>query len=138
MTAPVGKITLHVVLPLIIGLIIYIIARPETWLVQKLFPFGPPLLKNGLAISSAGWFIKAIVFNGPDFCWAYSLTSALLFWNYFSGTRPRYFAALVFLLILVQEIVQLLITAHFTFDMMDIVAAVLAFLLSFTINRKYA
>jgi hypothetical protein len=137
MSVLVKKIALHVILPLIIGLIIYVAARPETWLVQKLLPFPFSFIDKNRDILFTDWFMKFIAFNGPDFCWSYSITSALLYWKHFSGIKIPYFPVLIFLLISVQEFVQLLFISHFTFDIMDMGAAVSAFILSLYLNRKY-
>ena len=137
MSEPVRKIALHVILPLITGLTIYFIARPDTWLVQKLLPFHFSFIEKNWDILSAGWFTKLVVFSGPDFCWNYSITSALLFWKSFSAVKNRYFPVFIFILVLMQEFIQLLFPGYFTFDILDIVAAVMAFLLSLFLNRKY-
>lgn len=135
MSVLVKKIALHVIFPLIIGLIIYIIARPGTWLVQKLLPFRLSFIEESSGLSPT-WLTKLVVFSGPDFCWNYSITSALLFWKYFSGVKQHYFPVFILVLILLQEFIQLLFAKYFTFDILDIVAAVLAFLLSLFLNRK--
>jgi hypothetical protein len=137
MSVFVKKIALHVILPLIIGLIIYFIARPDTWLVQKLLQSRFYFIEKNGDILSTGWFTKFVVFNGPDFCWSYSITSALLYWKFFSSIKIPYFPLFIFLLILMQELVQLLFTRYFTFDIMDIVAAISAFILSWYLNKEY-
>lgn len=137
MSVLVKKIGSHVLFPLIIGLIIYVIARPATWLVQKLLPFQFYFTEKKWNPVSAGWLIKSLAFNGPDFCWSYSITSALLFWKHFSDIKQSNFWVFIFVLILVQEFVQLLFPVYFTFDLLDVIAAVMAFLLSLLLNRKY-
>lgn len=137
MRALVKKIALHTILPLVIGLLIYMVARPDSWLTTKLLPLRFSFTENKWHSSSDGWLYRVLALHGPDFCWTYSLTSALAFWNYFSGLKQHYFTALIFVLILAQEFVQMLMPAYFTFDTADIVAAVMAFALSLLLNRKY-
>jgi hypothetical protein len=136
MSVLVKKIALHTILPLIIGLVIYIIARRDTWLVQKLLPFRFSFIENSRGLST-GWLAKFVVYSGPDFCWNYSITSALLYWKYYSAVKNPYFPAIIFILVFMQEFVQLLLSAHFTFDIWDVVAAGSAFLLSLCLNREY-
>jgi hypothetical protein len=130
------KIILHVILPLLIGFIIYSIARPDNWITQNILSI---IFSNKESDNSSptNWFAIIIVFNGADFCWSYSLTSALLVWKKLAAFKTAFFSVLIFIIILVQELVQYFFPSYFTFDIWDIVAAILAFLLSFALNRKY-
>ena len=128
------KIIIHIILPLIIGFTIYFIAKPDNWLTNRLLPFE---FSNRHSNYAANWFTRIIFLNGPDFCWSYSLTSSLLFWKQLSGFKTIFFYVFIFLIILMQELVQYFLPSYFTFDILDIVAALLAFLLSFYLNRKY-
>lgn len=128
------KIIIHSILPLIIGFTIYFIAKPDNWLTKRIFPFE---FSNRQCNYAADWLTRIIIFNGPDFCWSYSLTSSLLFWKQLSRFKTIFFYVFIFLIILMQELVQYCLPSYFTFDILDIVAALLAFLLSFYLNRKY-
>ncbi|MBL7724126.1 MAG: hypothetical protein JNK27_08245 [Chitinophagaceae bacterium] len=119
--------TFHVLLPLISGIVIYILFRKDTWFHQYFF--------SGQAkfplIGSKSTAIKVIAFNLPDFCWSYSLSAALFTWKKWSGASIRYFPLLVLLALLSSEVIQILLTGLFTFDWIDVLAAFIAFLLSY-------
>lgn len=67
------KALLHIFLPLLAGLLIYILFRsPDTWLHQALG------MNRTLFILPANPFTLFIKFHFPDMCWAYALYSGLL------------------------------------------------------------
>jgi hypothetical protein len=125
-----GKIFLHVILPVIAGVMIYVLFRKDTWFHHQLLKAISPK-----AVFSKGIFTDIIAFNLPDFCWSYSLASALFIWEKWLHTRIRFFTAFVLLLLLVAELIQYFFAPQFTFDWLDLVAAVLAFFLSYLTNR---
>ena len=124
------KIFLHIFLPLIIGCIIYLFGRNNTWLNENL---------HGLYIHSAFQntsFYKIVVYNVPDFCWDYSLASALFFWGKKYASGRRFFPIIILALLLASEFIQLLMPTIFTFDWIDVLAAFFAFMLSYLLNYR--
>ena len=120
------QILIHVLLPLIAGLLIYFFFRPDVWFMQ-FFDKREALI----SFYQINRFQKLLIFSGPDFCWAYSLASALFIWEKWQGRFLKYFPTFVFFLIVLSELGQLFISKIFTFDWFDVVAALIAFALSY-------
>ena len=129
---PFKRIIIHIILPLALGALMYILFRKDT-LIHKWFlpadyypstakPVQPGVWKNFLA------------FNLPDFCWSYSFASALFIWEDYLGKSSRLFPLFVFFILVVSEMVQLFIPRYFTFDCVDLAATVCAFGLSYLAN----
>jgi hypothetical protein len=136
MPLSIQKIILHVLLPLVAGAAIYYICNPGASIVQRMLPaFLIP--EQPLLHSSKSAFVRILLFNGPDFCWSYSFVSSLLFWQHAAGNQQRYFRLIILLLLLGQELIQLLLPGYFSFDIADMIAALIAFLLSLYLNRHY-
>jgi hypothetical protein len=120
---------LHVLLPLLASTFIYILFRSNTWFHLQVLHYS----QNKPLITLEGFTGKIIVNQIPDFCWSYSLASSLFLWHYWSETKFYRFPVFVLLVLLASEFVQLLLSGYFTFDWADVIAAVIAFLLSFWI-----
>lgn len=126
------RLIIHIILPLVAGLAIYILFRKNTWLHHHLLPqgFNPVTLPQN-------WLSNFFIFNFPDFCWSYSLSCALFMWN--SGNQfiaPAKFAIGVVALLIVVEVIQLWMPSRFTFDWLDLAATLIAFCLSWVQYRK--
>ena len=126
------KLIFHIILPLIAGAAIYIFFRKNTWLRIHLLP--PDIYSVTL---SRGPLNDLFVFNLPDFCWSYSLASSLFYWKRLDKVNNRYFPVLVLLLIIAAESAQYFLSPQFTFDRLDIVAAIMAFFLSYLLNGRH-
>ena len=124
------QLLLHVLLPLLAGMTVYLLFRHGTWLHEHLFSGF-----TGWLIEPRNAFTKVIAYNVPDFCWAYSFTSALLIWNNYSRQRLKYLPLLILLVLLLSECVQYWVPDYFTFDWADLVATSGGFLLSYFANR---
>lgn len=122
------KVLMHCILPLALGFFIYYFFRPDVAVV-RCFTDRKPLIPlqemNGLQ--------KLLIYSGPDLCWSYSLASALFLWERGLQKRIRFFPVFVLLLLVMSELAQGIFIHHFTFDMADLGAAILAFLLSFIV-----
>jgi hypothetical protein len=125
------KIIIHVILPLVAGLAIYVFFRKNTWIHHHLLP--PGLHTFNIPQS---WLNNFFIFNMPDFCWSYSLTSSLFIWEKSSDYKIKYLPALILLFLVAAESVQYFVPSQFTFDWLDIIAAVSAFFLSYMLNRQ--
>ena len=68
------KIILHIVLPLLAGVFIYIFFREPVTFLHKLLRIEKPFFS--LPPAAIHHFI---LFRLPDMCWAYGLTSSLIF-----------------------------------------------------------
>lgn len=124
------RVLIHCVLPLVIGFLIYLFFRPEVavirWLVHR-----EPLMQTGQMNN----FQKILIYSGPDFCWCYSLASALFIWESLQSRAIRFFPLMVFTLLIVSELIQGWVLPGFFFDWKDLGAAVLAFVLSFLLTH---
>lgn len=122
------QILFHAVLPLFIGFLIYIFFRPEVWFIQFLQKREPLII-----LKEMNPLQKLLIFSGPDFCWAYSLSSALLIWYKWMGRTINHFGLLVLILVILSELLQLFFPSIFTFGWFDLIAALLAFTLSYLV-----
>jgi hypothetical protein len=131
MSSPFKKIVIHIILPLVAGFLIYMLTRP----LPMFRAFGPDniAIENNQHIS---WFGRIIILNGPDFLWSYSFASALFLWKSYNGTIPLTFLILVAGIMAFSELVQFAVPAWFTFDIADLVAAILATGLSYFLNAR--
>lgn len=120
------KIIFYVLLPLVAGFLIYFFFRPSYWFVQW-FDKREPLIN----LDSANLLQKVIFFSGPDFFWAFSISSALIIWEIWQGRSNKYFTLLIFLLVVLSELIQLFFSKGFTFDWVDFIAALAGFWLSY-------
>lgn len=123
-------ILLHIALPLLIGVVIYLKGKEDTWL-NNHFPF--------LNFSLIHWHAdniwhRLLVYNLPDFCWDYSFASALFFWGRKAFANSKYFPVMILLILLMSEAIQIFMPAAFTFDWLDMLGAVLAFSMSWLLN----
>jgi hypothetical protein len=133
MSFSVKRVLLHVLLPLLIGFFIYFFFRPDVAFIQW-FSKREPLIP----LNQLNKVQELFVFSGPDFCWSYSLSSALFIGEKWQVSSIRYFAFIVLLLVIGAELIQLLLTSAFTPDWIDVLAALSAFILSyFLIRRPY-
>lgn len=123
---------IHVLLPLLLGFLIYLFFRTNTWFHQTMLPEW----KTQFTFEST--ILTAIFkFHLPDFCWSYSFTSALLLWKYWYKLKLTYFEPFLLIILMTSEIVQLFLKPAFTFDWFDLVAAIIAFCLSFFFSNRF-
>ncbi len=125
------KIVLHAIFPLIAGCVIYLYGRHDTWLNIRL-SFPPIWPGNNL---QNHWWGRILIYNFPDLLWDYSFASALFIWNKWTATGRKCFPIAVFLLLIISETIQTFLPGIFTFDWLDMLATVLAFFMSFLLNR---
>ncbi len=125
------RIFLHVLIPLLIGFFIYYFFRPDILFVHWFTKREPVIPLYQLTKLQ-----ELFVFSGPDFCWSYSLSSALFTWEKWQGSRIRFFLLLVLFVVTGSELIQFLLTSVFTPDWMDVLAALSAFILSYLLIRR--
>jgi hypothetical protein len=115
------QILVFCVLPLLAGAIVYFFFRAHGIMG---FAFGEhPILPKAK-------FLVVLLGVLPDLCWAYSLANALYLYFRHTG-RPFASGSLLILpLVLASELVQLWLPRYFTFDLLDLAASLIAFLLS--------
>lgn len=123
-------VLIHVLLPLFIGLVIYLLYRPQT--VVSIFFMGRSSI---VPKQHSNVLYRVIIDSGPDFCWSYSFTSAIFILNsiYF---HAKYFFPVVLLIIIISEFIQFFLPRYFTFDWIDIGAAVAGVVLSYFIIKN--
>ncbi len=119
-------IVLHCVLPLLIGCLVYLFLRTGTVLN---YVFETPDLSEYWVYDNQ--IASIIKFNLPDFLWAYSLSAALLFWQQKRGKADQWFVFTVVVLIATTEVGQIFFQPQFTFDLLDVVAALSGSTLSY-------
>lgn len=132
-----GKVILtfiiNVFLPLLIGAMIYIFYRPNVWFI-KILHIDHFYIHQQMQIS---FFKKLIIYSGPDFCWAYSFTSAILIGNtLFRFGSFKQLSIFIFSFLILTECLQLFLKRMFTFSIEDLFAVILAFSLSYFIIRR--
>lgn len=125
-------VILYGLLPLLTGFLIYLLFRNHSWLHQQIF--GNDIRLPLLNIS--GSMADIIKYQMPDFCWAYSLTAALVIWKNWWGRPVPFFFGYILLLAAGSELIQLW-GSGFTFDTRDLLAAVLGVVLSFLLIKHY-
>lgn len=126
------KIVLHVLLPLLLGYFIYFFFRPHFWFIEII-----DNRESLINISNLNWLQKIVIFSGSDFCWAYSLSSALFIWHQWQKNKISFFPLIILFVVIFSEAIQWS-SPKFTFDWGDMLAAILAFILSYIIIFKNA
>lgn len=121
-------VLLHCVLPLFAGLMIYLFLRKSTWINEL----------TGLEFSSQkdGYLLSLVKYTLPDFFWDYSFGSALFIYKLSLQKPVKYFSILVLFLLLATEAVQYFFPSRFTFDLVDLGAALIAFILSYLFIKQ--
>lgn len=114
---------LHVITPILIGVIIYVFFRSGDTLVENLFSFLNP---NNIKIENK------FIFNLPDFLSAYSVHSAFVL---YLKKRDKLLSLYILGLFLLSEILQIIFEFG-TFDIYDVLSYIFAIILSSTILKK--
>lgn len=117
-------IGLHVALPLIIGTAFYFFRSYPPIFVPTIYRWHPQ-----------EWWQKLLLYSGPDFCWAYSLTFAMLCWAMSNSISINVTAFAALAIIVLSEYLQVG-SGRFTFDYVDLAAAICAVLLSTIFIKK--
>jgi len=127
------KILLHVFLPLLIGLFIYVFYRSNVWINRFLnWTFNEQLDTENYPVIT-----RWMIYSGPDFCWAYSFASAIFILNHlYKFSSHRFVFIIVLLLTGASEIIQFFFTSHFTFSFPDLIFILLACILSAILNKR--
>ena len=127
------RVLLHVFLPLLIGLIIYLFYRPNVWLTKQLNINADSYAE----ISNYSLFKKWMIFSGPDLCWAYSFASAIFILNHLIKFTSHHFIFIVVLIIVAaSELIQLFLKPNFTFSFSDFVTVIIACCLTAYLNKR--
>ena len=124
---------LHIILPLVIGGIIYILFRSDTILLNRIF--GLKIIAN---IDSLNPIAKILIFSFPNALWTYSLTSLLIvIWKGSLKIEAIkwYFVGILFPILI--EFGQLAGFIIGTFDYFDLIFIVVAFIFSIYILLFY-
>jgi hypothetical protein len=112
------KILFYCFLPLLIGALIYVFYRPHGLLN---FSFYKPGALNVPMI---------LIYSLPDFFWGFSMAMALHLFSFHFGYSRKLTTLIIMTLTLGSEFLQLLFPQNFTFDVWDIMALVIAIILS--------
>lgn len=121
----------HVVLPLLIGGLIYLFIRPGATIGEAIigWNFSPP------ESLSSNRFIKILWGSLPDYCWLYALLSMqTIIW----GSRKKVPATILIILCIFPILTEVLQKYHLlkgTGDWFDVIAYVLAIISFYKFNR---
>ena len=127
------RVLLHIFLPLLIGLLLYLFYRPDVWIATQ---FGIKPIPHS-ATSDYSLLEKWIIFSGPDLCWAYSFASAIFILNHSLKFSSHGFVfAAVLVIVGASELVQLFLKPRFTFSFSDLVTVVIAGCISAFLNKR--
>jgi hypothetical protein len=124
-------IALHLLLPLLVGGMVYVAMQPESYPAQWWHQltgyniFIPPI--QGL---------RGLAQVLPDFLWSYSLSFFLLWWLAPLVKNVFRLSLGILGLLIVTEWVQVFFPNRFTFDFLDLVAAITAFFLSLFFYKR--
>lgn len=126
-------VLLHVFLPLLIGLLIYLFYRPDVWIAAQ-FGIKPMTYSE---ISNYSLLKKWVIFSGPDLCWAYSFGSAIFILNHLLKFSSHGFVFIAVLLFVgASELIQLFLKPTFTFSFSDLVTVIAGCCLSAYLNKR--
>lgn len=126
-------ICIHILIPLIIGGFVYLFFRSSTWIHYHIFNYA----KVHPIVSLSGTWGNILAFQLPDFCWSYALSSSMFLWKKTNGIRYSYISLLIASIVIGAELIQIFMPAMFTFDSRDLLAAGIAFLLSYHFFNRY-
>lgn len=125
------NVFLHVILPILVGILIYILWRGLNFIdpIQKNFPL---IYTKDIP----AW----VIFNLPDGLWLYALLSTItIIWDYKQSLHHFMWIILAVCLSLFSEVLQAYHCILGTFDIKDIIAYLIAFsvyILNFYILNK--
>jgi hypothetical protein len=117
---------LLVILPLVAGALVYLLMRNNTW-IHELIGFNP----KKPVIAPVGFLRQLIAYQFPDFCWSLSFASCLFLFQKKLDLSAKVITPLVFFFLISAEVIQYFIPGTFTFDWLDVSAAIIAFILSY-------
>lgn len=114
-------VCIHAILPLILGLLIYIMFRPNTMVARLLIRVIPPLGNISYELGT-GWLALLLKNYVCDMLWAYALTISLIWYGQMFH-QPIWKSCIISVVFAVcMELAQVLPFVVGTFDMIDIVA----------------
>lgn len=120
-------------LPLLSGLLIYLLFREGSWLHSRLFDQRTQLPLFNIQ----GTIADIVKFQLPDFCWTFSLSAALMCWKNWWGKPIPFFYGYLILLAAGAELIQVAFPGKFTVDLKDLFAAISAVALSVYLIKRY-
>lgn len=131
----------HVVLPLLVGSVIYLLFRPTSLLMfrwAKHFGIFDYVIKMRAVIFKYNAYLpKWFIFSLPNALWVYSLTAyMLLLWYGHSGKMKYFWISLGLLFSAGMEILQYFYILPGTFDLKDLVFVIAGFALPILLNKK--
>jgi len=127
------RVLVHVILPLLIGFLIYLFYRPNVWITKQ---FGAGSISYA-EIATYSPLKKWIIFSGPDLCWAYSFASAIFILNHLiKFTSHRFLFIVVLAIVAASELIQLFLKPNFTFSFSDLITVIAACSLSAYLNKQ--
>jgi len=127
------RVLLHVFLPLLPGLFIYVFYRPGVWITKQFNITSVSYTEMSNYSLLKKWFI----FSVPDLCWSYSFASLIFILNHlikFSSHGMAFIAVLI--IVAASELVQIFLKPNFTFSFSDLVTVIMACCLSAYLNKR--
>ena len=124
---------LSVVIPIILGAVVYFCFRPDTYISHVAQNAGIPVINLGMSGSVIAKFLRNFF---PDIAWAYALPNALFL--AFGGDRKKVveIAAVTAIMIAVSEILQFCGIISGTGDLVDIILELCSACMAIVLVRK--
>lgn len=114
-------VCIHAILPLVLGLLIYIMFRPNTMIARLLIRVIPPFGNFSYELGT-GWLALLLKNYVCDMLWAYALTISLIWYGQMFH-QPIWKSCIISIVFAVcMELAQLLPFVAGTFDIIDICA----------------
>lgn len=125
--------TLNITVPLVAGFYIYLVFRPDSYIVKAVQPLGIGFRNNYPDFHPFFRFIRNFI---PDILWAYSMSFAVFAVLAPPESRTAVPAAICICFGILVEFFQKIGLFHGTFDLLDILFEAAAILLSTLIIKK--
>ena len=124
-----------IVLPMVVGLIVYLILKPSAYVSELIIDI---LGLRQLNIqTSDNWFLSIIRNYLCDFLWAFSLTAAISLLYYDNRFRSVISVLICLIVGIIIELLQLWGVISGTFDIVDLIVQSIGSILSIIISKIY-
>lgn len=124
-----------IVVPMVVGLIVYLILKPSAYVSELIIDiFG---LRQLNIQTSDNWFLSIIRNYLCDFLWAFSLTAAISLLYYDNRFRSAISVLICLIVGIIIELMQLLGVISGTFDIVDLIVQSIGSILSIIISKIY-
>lgn len=125
----------HVIFPMCVGFIIYLIYNPNVYIIRFCTSICPSVQQ--LHVNNGGGMLEKIIRNyACDFLWAYALTAGVFLWENYFERSARYAMSLSITFAFFIEIIQVSSYVPGTFDYIDLLVEGCAIFMAFIMTKK--